>query len=169
MIKKLFAIIIFVSLVVMFVLFSDTSKDQVFMTSGNTKQIPQEIEFERYIDPETKKAIKKLEYSAQLIMPNGDTYYFCDAANAFIWYMREKDKKGIKIYVYTMDTERYIDAKDAWYSRMEMTPDMHGIGAWENRSYNRAHYTFEDVVVFAGRGETKMNPFIKYLCLRGKC
>ena len=45
-------------------------------------------------------------------MPNGDTYFFYDISNSFTWFMRQKNKDDVVLWVYSQDTSRYILAKE---------------------------------------------------------
>lgn len=76
----------------------------------------------------------------------GDTYFFNDIGNVLLWLGRQKDQNEVVVsWVYAQDTARYVLAKDAWYSRVEITPMGYGFGAYEYHLYGTADYYFNEV------------------------
>jgi len=125
-------------------------------------------ELEKYICIESRVPIVDLFNSAQAILPNGDTYFFNDVGNVLLWLARQKNKEKIVVWVYAQDTERYVLAKDAWYSRVEITPMGYGFGAYEFRLYGTSDYYFNEVQRFALRGETLLHPMVNALLTHNK-
>ncbi|MBE2985625.1 hypothetical protein CCAL13119_00480 [Campylobacter sp. RM13119] len=168
MIKKIFALTLLFCVFTLLYVSIDVKEGSVVVRHGNLEKKPLEIELGKYLCTESKTLIADLYNTAQAVMPNGDTYFFNDIGNSFIWLMRQKNKDDIMLWVYSQDSEKYIDARRAWYSRVEMTPMMFGFGAYEFRSYGTSDYFFEDVVLCAARGETTMNPLIYILLKENK-
>lgn len=168
MIKQIFACGL-IALVLGVLIYSiDYSEGSVVIRHNNTEKKPLEIELGKYLCFESKTLINELFNTAQAVMPNGDTYFFNDLGNAFVWLMRQKNRDEIVLWVYSQDTERYIKAQNAWYSRVEGTPMGYGFGAFEFRVYGRSDYYFNEVLLCAARGETLINPLINILLTNNK-
>lgn len=125
---------------------------------SNNKEL-KALDFEpnRMIDPYCKMFVTQKKYSAQAILADGKTYFFDDIGCLIMW---SEANKPVKMYVYTLDTNEFIDAKEAFYSRTEEdTPMHHGFGAYK---YKRdGLIDFESVRVYMLRGEDLTNPAIK--------
>ena len=135
---------------------------------GNYDKKPVDIEFGKYLCFESKTLINDFYNTAQAILKNGDTYFFNDITNSFIWLLRQKNQEDITIFVYSQDTKRYILAKNAWYSRVEITPMGYGFGAFEFHHHGRSDYYFDEILTFVARGETLLNPFVNILLMKNK-
>jgi hypothetical protein len=94
--------------------------------------------------------------------------FFNDVGNVLLWLGRQKNPDEIVVWVYAQDTERYVLAKNAWYSRVEITPMGYGFGAFEFRLYGTADYYFSEVQRFALRGETLLHPMVNALLINNK-
>ncbi len=150
------------------ILSANISESNVYVVHGNTQKVPLEIVFDKYYCSQDKVPIKELFNSAQVVKPNGDTYFFNDVGSLFLWLERQKDKNDLVVWVYAQDTERFVEAKGAWYSRVEITPMGYGFGAYEYHIYGTADYYFDEVMRFAIRGETLWNPMVRYLLVDNK-
>jgi len=168
MIKQIFAAVLLIGVVSLLAFSVDTSEGKIVVRHGNVEKKPLEIELGKYLGFESKVLISDLNNTAQAVMPNGDTYFFYDISNSFTWLMRQKNKDDVVLWVYSQDTSRYILAKNAWYSRVDITPMGYGIGAYEYHVYGINDNYFEDVMLYAARGETLINPLIFILLSENK-
>lgn len=168
MIKKIFAAVLLIGVLTLLIVSIDTSEGSIVVKHDNTEKQPLEIELGKYLCFESGTLITDLYNTAQAVLPNGDTYFFNDIGNAFIWLMRQKNKDEIVLWVYSQDTKRYIAAKTAWYSRIEITPMGYGFGAYEYHAYGRSDYYYDEIVLCAARGETLINPLINILLTDNK-
>ena len=159
MIKQIFAAALLIGVVALLAFSVDTSEGKIVVRHDNVEKKPLEIELGKYLCFESKALITDLNNTAQAVMPNGDTYFFYDIANSFTWLMRQKNKD---------DVSRYILAKNAWYSRVDITPMGYGFGAYEFHTYSVNDNYFEDVLLYAARGETLINPLIFILLSENK-
>lgn len=166
--KQIFAGMLIACVLSLLVFSVDFSEGSVVVYHGNTEKKALDIELDKYLCTESGTLIKDLYNTSQAVMPNGDTYFFNDLGNAFIWLMRQKERDEIVLWVYSQDTERYVDARTAWYSRVEGTPMGYGFGAFEYRLYGRSDYYFDEVMLCAARGETLINPLINILLTNNK-
>jgi len=168
MMKSSFATALLLGVLALLIVTMDISESRVLVRHGNTQKEPLEIVLENYICIESRVPIVELFNSAQAILPNGDTYFFNDVGNVLLWLGRQKDPEKIVVWVYAQDTERYVLAKDAWYSRVEITPMGYGFGAYEFRLYGTSDYYFKEVQGFALRGETLLHPMVNALLMSNK-
>ncbi|WP_263833817.1 hypothetical protein [Sulfurospirillum oryzae] len=168
MMKSSFATFLLLGVIALLVVSMDISETRVLVRHGNINKEPLEIVLEKYICTESRVPIVELFNSAQAILPNGDTYFFNDVGNVLLWLGRQKNRDEIVVWVYAQDTERYVLAQSAWYSRVEITPMGYGFGAYEYRVYGQSDYYFNEVQLFALRGETLLNPMINSLLANNK-
>lgn len=168
MIKSIFAISILLSIIRVLFFAMDFGEEMTVLSHHNTEKKPLEITLDKYICSECGSVIKSLVSTSQVIMPNGTTYFFDDLGCMFLWFNKQKNKETITIWVYAEDTERYILAQSAWYSRLALSPIGYGFGAYERRTYGEATYHFDEVQLFALRGETLLNPVINNLLIENK-
>lgn len=168
MMKSSFASILLLSVLALLIFTMDISESRVAVRHGNTHKEPLEMVLEQYICTESRVPIVDLFNSAQAVLPNGDTYFFNDIGNVLLWLGRQKNRDKIVVWVYAQDTNRYVLAQNAWYSRVEITPMGYGFGAYEYRVYGTSDYYFDEVQLFALRGETLLNPMISELLRNNK-
>lgn len=91
---------------------------------------------------------------------NGKNYYFDDPGCLILWSKENSidiDKEKVKIF--SNDTNRYIDAKSAYYTINEKTPMSYGFTAYENVKENSID--FAEVRLRMLRGEHMANPKIR--------
>jgi len=149
--KSLFPILL------LLVLFACT--ENPFVKSGNTKKTPVKIEKGKYFCSSCKMPVDTLKYSAQAIEPNGDTYFFDDPGCVAIWLNKIDNKDSVKIWMYSLDTKRWIDGRKAYYSIVENTPMFYGFGAYENKQ--EGFINFNQMFLRMMRGENLTNPKIR--------
>ncbi|ANE32662.1 Uncharacterised protein [Campylobacter hyointestinalis] len=163
MIKQIFATVLLVGVLTLLIIGADIKEGNIISKSGNIKKEPLEIVLGKYLCKESNTLITDLYNTAQAVMPNGDTYFFNDIANVFIWLMRQENRDDIVVWVYSQDTQKYILAKSAWYSRDEITPMGYGFGAYEFHLYGKSDHYYDEILLCAARGETLINPLINIL------
>ena len=71
-------------------------------------------------------------HSVQLVDTRGKTHFFDDIGCLVAWLRAHQESaKEFVIWVYSLDTHRYIDALKARYVAGEETPMRYGFGAYE--------------------------------------
>lgn len=168
MIKQIFGLILILGVLGLLIFFADFKESGIYIEHGNKNKVALEIIPGKYLCTESQTLINEPRDTAQAVLPNGDTYFFNDIGNAFIWLMRQQNRDEITLFVYTRDTNRYVLASGAWYSRVEITPMGYGFGAYEFRLYGTSDYYYDEVLLCAARGETLLNPLINILLSEGK-
>jgi len=100
---------------------------------------------------------KSNAHSASLVK-NDTIYYFDDIGCLILW--SSENKLGAKdAKVFTKDSTRYINAKDAHYKIGEKTPMSYGFVAFENNVEDEID--FGEVNIKMLRGEHMANPKIR--------
>ncbi|SFV65323.1 hypothetical protein MNB_SV-14-1006 [hydrothermal vent metagenome] len=159
--KLLPLLIIFVILGVLAVIFVSMAKDNqpITIAKGNIEKKPLEFKLNFTNDSHCKMLIRKKENSLQAVNPNGETWFFDDPACMVEWLENQSFKKEAKLWVYTIDTKKWIDAKKAWYGVTDKTAMHSGFGARENKTENSIGFT--EMSLRTLRGETLANPKIR--------
>jgi hypothetical protein len=134
-------------------------KQMVVLKEGNTTQMPLEIVLGKYQDSDCGMVINKMDFVSQVVSNDGKTWFFHDHGGLANWLKDKPFKDTAKIWVMTMDTKKYIDAKSAWFSRTDITPMGYGFGAYENKQ--DGFISFEEVALKVLRNEDLRNPYIK--------
>jgi len=103
------------------------------------------------------------DYAAELITADGTTYFFDDIGCLVKW-MQKHPSSEAKLFVMSLDTHRWIDARKAWYSRTDNTPMHYGFGAYEKQA--KGLISFQTMKELILKGETLRNPAVKKLLLQ---
>ena len=126
------------------------------VVSGNTEQKPILFEKGKVRCSECQMIIEDYPFTAQIATPSGKTYFFSDVGS-FVKWNTTKDFGGKeKIWVFSNDTKRWIDARHAFYSVNDITPMEYGFGAYEKKEKDFIDY--ETMKMKMLRGENLTNP-----------
>ncbi len=131
--------------------------------AGNTDKKPIKIILNKFQDSDCGMVIDDISYASQVISPSGKTWFFHDHGGMVNWIKNKSFKNDAVIWVMTKDTNRYINGRDAWFSRTDDTPMFYGFGAYENKQENLIN--FNAMFLHMVRGEHLGNPKIKKLLL----
>jgi nitrous oxide reductase accessory protein NosL len=162
MLKKIvpFVVIgVIVAIIILVFLSLASSQKMIVVQEGNLKQLPLEMELNKYQDSDCGMVIVDLEYASQLSLSNGKTWFFHDHGGFINWLKDKNIENEAVIWVMSRDTKKWIDAKKAYYSLTDTTPMGYGFGAYEN-SFD-ASINYETMRLKMLRGETMNNPLIK--------
>jgi nitrous oxide reductase accessory protein NosL len=146
-------------ILIVFVLLLVACSDDPFVKGGNTERVPLKIERGKYFCSSCKMPVDTLKYSAQAVLENGDTYFFDDPGCVALWLNKINNKDNVKIWMYSLDTKRWIDGRKAYYSIVENTPMFYGFGAYENNK--TGFISFDEMFIRMIRGENLTNPKIR--------
>ena len=150
---------IIIAIIIIIFLSMSNKKQMVVLKEGNTTQMPLEIVLGKYQDSDCGMVINKMDFVSQVVSSDGKTWFFHDHGGLANWLKDKPFKDSAKIWVMTMDTKKYIDAKSAWFSRTDITPMGYGFGAYENKQ--DGFISFEEVALKVLRNEDLRNPYIK--------
>lgn len=162
MVRKLTPILTVVFIVAMIVtLFvsMSTSQNMTVVYTGNHEKKPIKIVLNKFQDSDCGMVIDDISYASQVVAPNGKTWFFHDHGGMVNWIKDKAFKDDAIIWVYTVDTKRYIDGRTAWFSRTDNTPMFYGFGAYEHKK--EGLIDFETMFLHMVRGEHLANPKIR--------
>ncbi len=151
-----FAIVIAVIVILLLSLGSEDGARYVY--KGNVAHKVVKIKSKEYQCSECNMGVEVLEYAAQIIAENGDTYFFDDIGCVVLWLENHKFPVA-KIVTQTLDTNKWIDAKRAWYSRISPSPMGYGFGAVEKQKDGLIPYNEMRLLML--QGKNLHDPFVK--------
>ncbi len=160
--KKLAPILttIVIMTIIMIVFFSLASKEQmVTVYQDNLTQEPLALNLHHLQDPQCAMVVESRDFAAQLAAKSGKTWIFDDVGCMVLWQEDKVFVDAPKLWVFTMDTQRWIDAQKAYYSLGESTPMRHGFGAHEHPA--KGLLSYEEMRLRVLRGEDMTNPRIR--------
>ena len=154
-------LVVFVMVVGIVGLFLSLGEKQnmIVIKEGNKDKLPLNIELNKYQDSDCGMVIETTKYASEVISPSGKTYFFHDHGGFVHWLKDKKFKDKAVIWVMSVDTKRWIDAKKAFYSVNDITPMGYGFGAYEKDDPSKIDY--ETMKLRMLRGETLNNPNIR--------
>ncbi len=157
---KPFLIIAIIVAIIVIVFGSLAQKEQMItVATGNFKQQPLPLKLHHLQDPQCTMIVENKKYSAQVTAKDGKTWFFDDIGCLVLWTENKNFDIPPLYWVHTIDSDKWIDAKEAFYSRDEATPMHYGFGAHE---YNKGNYvTFKEMRLKMLRGENLTNPKIR--------
>ena len=146
---------------IMAILVVTRAKQQQNLTilTGNTERIAVPLVLGHYQDTQCGMTIDHLEDSAQAAAPEGRTWFFDDVGCLALWLKTNKLRDKMNLWVYTRDTQSWIDGRQAWYSRTDQTTMEFGFAAYENHQEGRVD--FQQMYQFMFRGENLTNPYTR--------
>ena len=155
----IFTVIVLVFIIVMIFVSMANEKKMVVIHEGNHEHKPVDITLNHFQDTQCGMTIETLKHSAQAVAPDGKTWFFDDPGCMALWYKNIKFQEKAIIWVYTNDTNTYIDGKKAWYDKISETTMGYGFGAFENKKEGMIN--FEEMTLKMYRGENLTNPLIR--------
>jgi len=164
--KKILSILLTVAIVVVIavVAISIYKKDApIVVYKGNYKQLPIPIKLNKTNDTECAMLIKTQINAVEVALKDGRTWFFDDPGCMVKWIKDKPFKDSAKIWVYTIDTHKWVDAREAYYGVKDHTAMHYGFGAREKNSTETI--TFEQMQLRVLRGQTLANPKYRKILL----
>lgn len=150
--------VIVVAVIVILLLSLGSEEGARYVYKGNTAHKAVSIKAKEYQCSECSMDVKELDYAAQLITKEGDTYFFDDIGCVVLWLESHSPDTHI-ILTQTLDTHQWIDATKAWYSRIAPSPMGYGFAAVEKQKEGLVSY--EEMKLLMLQGKNLHDPFIK--------
>ncbi len=167
--KKLLPIVtisfIVIVIITLFVSMS-TNQNMTVVYTGNIDKKPIDIVLNKFQDSDCGMVIDDISYASQVVSPSGKTWFFHDHGGMVHWLENKGFKDQAVIWVMSKDTKKYINGRDAWYSRTDKTPMLYGFGAYEYKT--KKLINFDAMFLHMVRGEHLANPKIKKMLLENK-
>jgi copper chaperone NosL len=129
------------------------------VVEGNREQKALSIKPHEYQCSECKMPIESLQYSAQVIAPGGKTYFFDDTGCMVLWLKDKSFRRSAVLWVYSVDTQRWIDGRKAWYSLTDETLMGYGFAPYERKDSDKIDFDTMELKML--RGETLLDPYIR--------
>jgi len=160
--KKLLSVIltllILATIAVIFI--SMAKKDApIVIEKGNFAHKPLPIKLNKTNDTQCAMLIKSERNAAEVVAPDGRTWFFDDPGCMVLWLKDKPFKEKATLFVHTLDTKEWIDAKKAYYGVKDHTQMHYGFGARAKKSNETID--FNEMVLRMYRGETLANPKIR--------
>ncbi len=166
MIKKAI-LVIFPILVLLGLLYYKLESNQKSEEMRNIKKIPLKIIPNKMQDPQCHMYLSGNSFAVEVITKDYKTHFFDDPGCSILWMKSQNiNPKDVTIWAYTIDTNKWIDAKKAYYSISDFQTPMHyGFGVYER---NRKNFiSFDEMRLRMLRGENMTNPKIRKKILQG--
>jgi len=164
--KPILIIITFLTIMVTIFITISNKQQMVTIFEGNIAKKPIPIVLNHFQDSDCGMVIDSIEYASQIVAPDGKTWFFHDHGGMIKWLEPKPFKDKATIWVHSLDTNQWIDAKEAYYTRDEETPMEYGFGAYQKNGEHRI--SFKEMRLLTLRGETMANPTIRRELLKGK-
>jgi nitrous oxide reductase accessory protein NosL len=158
-ILPLLVTILFMAIVAMIVISMAKEEQPVTIIKGNIEQKALPIKLNFTNDTECKMLIRSEENAAQVVAPDGRTWFFDDPGCMVLWLEGKPFKKEAKLWVHSIDTHQWIDAKKAHYGITDHTAMHYGFGARERSTKQSIDY--EEMRLRMLRGENLTDPKIR--------
>jgi len=161
-VKKLipiFSTLLFVAVIAVIFVSLAREEQPVTIVKGNTDFKPLPIKLNATNDTQCKMLIKSERNAVEVIAPDGRTWFFDDPGCMILWLESREWKDRARLWVHTLDTKRWIDARKAWYGVRDATAMHYGFGAREQRCEDCID--FEQMRLRMLRGENLTNPKIR--------
>ena len=154
----LLVVIVFMTIIAMIFVSMAKENQPITIVKGNLEQkaLPLKLNFTN--DTQCKMLIKTEENTAQVVASDGRTWFFDDPGCMVLWLEGKGFKESAKLWVHTLDTKQWVDARTASYAVAEHTAMHYGFGARENidKSIN-----YKEMRLRMLRGENMTNPKIR--------
>ncbi|NBK98221.1 MAG: hypothetical protein EOM50_09395 [Erysipelotrichia bacterium] len=135
-------------------------KNQLPTDIANHERISLEFKNNTVQCPQCHMYLVGKKYTAQIITNDLKTHFFDDIGCAILWLKEHKiEPKMITFWVFSNDTDRYINAFKASYSLTDNTPMHYGFGAYQN--WEEGRINFEEMRLRMLRGENMSDPKIR--------
>ncbi len=160
--KKILPTLISIFIVaIIAIIFISISKDNTPTTivEGNEMMRALDIDLNHTNDTQCAMIINSIENVSQLVAPDGRTWFFDDPGCMVLWMKDKPFRDQTKLWVHTIDTKKWIDAREAHYGIADHTAMHYGFGAREHNISGTI--SFEDMYLKMLRGENLTNPKIR--------
>ena len=154
----LLVVIVFMSIVAMIFVSMAKENQPITIVKGNLEMKPLAIKLNFTNDTQCKMLIKTEENTAQVVAPDGRTWFFDDPGCMVLWLEGKGFKESAKLWVHTLDTKKWVDARTASYGVAEHTAMHYGFGARENIDKS---IDYKEMRLRMLRGENMTNPKIR--------
>jgi len=155
---NLLTFIIVIAIIVIMFLALGSEDGARYVYKDNTEYKIVTIKAKEYQCSECNMDIEDMKYEAQITTKNGNTYFFDDIGCIVLW-LKTHNPTIVKMITKTIDSNKWIDVKKAWYSRIAKSPMGYGFGAYESKRDGFVNY--EEMKRLMLQGKNLHDPFIR--------
>jgi len=155
---NLLTFVVVIAILVILLLSFGNDQGAKYVYKGNTAHKIIKIKPKEYQCSECNMNIEALAYEAQIITREGNTYFFDDIGCVVLWLKNHKPEI-VRIATRTLDTDRWVDAQKAWYTRTAHDPMGYGFAAYEKKKEGLVSY--DEMKLLMLQGKNLHNPFVK--------
>lgn len=155
----LFIIIAILSIVAILIVSMAKDEQPITLVKGNVQQKPLAVKLNFTNDSYCKMRITQKRNSAQVVSADGKTWFFDDPACMVLWLKDKSFDTQAILWIHSIDTHTWIDARKAWYGRTDETAMHYGFGA--RATQTKDSIDFETMKLYVYRGEHLGNPKIR--------
>lgn len=158
--KKAILYIFPVVAIILIILIAQKNNQSV-LDIDNHKKIALDFKPNEVQCPQCNMFLVEKEHTAQAITAENKTHFFDDPGCLVLWIEdnHKQDDKEIVKWVFALDSKKWINALDAFYSINEKTPMNYGFGAYEKPNEN--YIVYDEMKLKMLRGENMSNPKIR--------
>ena len=131
----------------------------IVVVEGNHSMQPLPIHNGEYQDAHCGMVLVNKQYAGQVIAPNGKTWFFHDQGGIPLWLENRSFKNSAKIWVFTKDSQKWIEVRKAWFSLTDDTPMHYGFAAYERKK--KYYIDYDQMRLKMLRGENMLDPQVK--------
>jgi len=151
--------LVFMAIVAMIVISMAKENQPITIVKGNIGMTPIDIKLNATNDTHCKMIIKSLENTAEVVDKSGRTWFFDDVGCMILWIEGKSFKESANLWVHTVDSKKWVDAKKAFYGVTDHTAMHYGFGARESKTDKSIDY--DEMRLRMLRGENLTNPKIR--------
>ncbi len=131
----------------------------VTIVPGNTAAKPLPIKLNHTNDTQCAMLIKSEENAAEVVAPDGRTWFFDDPGCMVLWLKDKPFKDKATLWVHTIDTKEWLDARKAVYGVTDHSEMHYGFGA--RAKPTKETIGFDEMTLRMYRGENLTDPKIR--------
>lgn len=158
-VSKIVLLLGFLTIVVVAFVSMSKSQQMVVVENGNNEHKPLTIKLGHFQDSDCGMVIHSLDYASQVVNKEGKTWFFHDHGGMAKWLDTKEFKEDAIIWVWAKDTHTWINGRNAWYSRTDITPMNYGFGAYAAKQ--EGFIPFDEMQLLMMRGENLTNPYVR--------
>ncbi len=131
----------------------------ITIINGNNDKNPLRIVLNKTNDTQCAMLIKSEENAAEVVAPDGRTWFFDDPGCMVLWLKDKPFRDQAKLWVHTIDTKAWLDARKAHYGVTDHSEMHYGFGA--RAKATPKSIDFEEMTLRMYRGENLTDPKIR--------
>ena len=131
----------------------------ITIINDNHEKQPLAILLGKTNDTQCAMLIKSEENAAEVVAPDGRTWFFDDPGCMVLWLKDKPFKDQATLWVHAIDTKEWVDGRKAFYGVTDPSEMHYGFGA--RTKPNKETIDFEEMTLRMYRGENLTDPKIR--------